>query len=269
MTTMKRAALLGLPGLILLTGCSLPAGLGPSPTPTPTATATPTATPTATLTPTPTDTPSPTPSPTPTPTITPTPSDTPTPTETATPTETPTPSVTPTEPPLPITANGGVNCRYGPGTAYLYAWGLDEGDTAQLDGKNYAGTWLWVQPHDAVFHCWVIAEAVTINGDLSKVPAVNPPLLTNPKVAPPTGVQASRSGSKVTISWNPASPAIGLGYLIEARICSGGYLFDVAFSTTNTSYTLSDEKNCSRPSYGQVRVFNKLGYSSAVKVAWP
>jgi hypothetical protein len=82
-------------------------------------------------------------------------------------------------------------------------------------------------------------------------------------------VRANRNGSQVIVSWNAAPPAVDLGYLIEARVCSGGYLMDVVFSTTNTSYTLTDETSCSGDSYGQVRVFNKLGYSTAVKVAWP
>ncbi|MCH8339711.1 MAG: hypothetical protein IH858_12860, partial [Chloroflexi bacterium] len=96
-----------------------------------------------------------------------------------------------------------------------------------------------------------------------------PPLLTNPSVAPPKGVSASRSGSSVTISWSPAQPSVELGYLIEARICSGGFPLDVAITTTSTSYTLSDATSCSAESYGQVRVQNKLGYSTAVKVSWP
>jgi hypothetical protein len=62
---------------------------------------------------------------------------------------------------------------------------------------------------------------------------------------------------------------VGLGYLIEARICNGTYLLDVVYSTTNTSYTLSDKSGCSGDSYGQVRAFNKLGYGAPTKLAWP
>ncbi|MFQ5944364.1 MAG: hypothetical protein ACE5JF_12510, partial [Anaerolineales bacterium] len=85
----------------------------------------------------------------------------------------------------------------------------------------------------------------------------------------PTGVSANRSGSSVTISWSPAAPAVELGYLIEARICTGGYQFDVAYTTTNTSYTVTDESGCGADSYGKVRVQNKLGYSTAVNIPWP
>jgi hypothetical protein len=114
-------AILG-PPLILQPACL--AAL-PQPTPTqPPQTETPTPRPTGTVTatPTPTDTLTPTEAPTPSPS--PTASDTPTPEESPTPTETPTPE------PLTITADGSANCRCGPSQAYLYAWGLSQGDRA-------------------------------------------------------------------------------------------------------------------------------------------
>ena len=194
---------------------------------------------------------------------------TPTPSDTPTPTETPSPTATATLPPAEITADGNLNCRYGPDQAYLYAWGVDEGKTASLDGRNYNSAWLWVQPWDAVFHCWVIASAATANVELSTVPVVYPPLQTNSSTAPAKGVSANRSGSNVTISWSAAPPSVELGYLIEARICSSGFPFDVAFTTTSTSYVVNDETSCGPDSYGQVRVQNKLGYSTAVSIPWP
>lgn len=262
MATRSNSWLLGTLLALLIAGCSsvapateTPTATDVPPTETPTQTATATHTPTSTLTPSPTITP--------TATITPTPSFTPTLTQTATATE------TPTLPPPEITADGNLNCRYGPDSAYLYAWGVDEGRTATLDGRNYNSTWLWVQPWDATFHCWVTASAATANVELSTVPVVYPPLFTNSSIAPAKGVGASRSGSSVTISWSAAPPAVELGYLIEARICSGGFPIDVAVATTNTSYTLTDQTSCSADSYGQVRVQNKLGYSNAVSIPWP
>lgn len=250
--------------LLLVVGCSsaVPATEPPTATDEPSTEApTETATPSQTSTPTATETALPTI--TSTPSNTPTASHTPTLTETATPTETPTP-------PLPeITADVNLNCRYGPDANYLYAWGLDEGRTATLDGRTYNSSWLWVQPWDAVFHCWVTASGATANVDLSTVPVVYPPLLTNSSISPPTGVGANRSGSSVTISWSPAAPAVELAYLIEARVCSGGYPIDVVYTTTNTSLTLTDETSCDPDSYGQVRVQNKLGYSTAVSIHWP
>jgi len=247
---------------LFVAGCSsaaspteIPTATDLPPTDIRTETTTPTHIPTSTLTPSPTITN--------TATITPTASFTPTETETSTPTNTPTP------PPPEITADASLNCRYGPDSAYLYAWGVDEGKTATLDGRNYASTWFWVQPWDALFHCWVTASGATANVDLSTVPVVYPPLQTNPSVAPAKGVNANRSGSSVTISWSPAPASVQLAYLIEARICSGGFPVDVFFTTTSTSITLTDQTSCSADSYGQVRVQNKLGYSNAVSIPWP
>jgi hypothetical protein len=151
----------------------------------------------------------------------------------------------------------------------MYAWALSENDIANLDGRNYAATWLYVQPHDTNWHCWVAASTVSASVDIQSVDVVYPPLLTNPAVPAPSGVTATRSGGNVIISWNPAPPAVGLGYLIEARVCTGAYLLDVYHQTTNTSITLSDPSGCSGDSYGQVRVFYKTGYSSAVQISWP
>jgi hypothetical protein len=246
-----------------LTSCAV-AAAEPTATPVP-----PTATPTDTPTPPPTDTETPTQTPTATETLTPTPSLTPTASLTPTPSATETPSVTPTPEPLIATAKGSVNCRYGPSKAYLYAWGLSEGDPAEVKGKNANSTWLWVTPHDTTWTCWVSADGMELNGDMATVKTVYPQVLTNSSVPSPNGVHATRSGDTVTISWSAAPPSVGLGYLIEARICLGQYQWDVYYSTQNTSYTIKDPETCGAKSYGQLRVFNKLGYSTAEKIPWP
>jgi hypothetical protein len=221
--------------------------------------------------PTQTAEPSPSSSPTlePSPTSTASPSASPTTTETATPESSPTPSPSATPEAAIASAHGSINCRYGPDKQYLYAWGLSEGDTADVKGKNATGDWLWVTPHDTIWNCWITTSAVSLNVAIEDIAVIYPTLLTNPVVAPPTGVNAQRNGDKVTISWNPASPAVDLGYLIEARICLGAYPWDMVFSTVNTAYTITDPKTCATSSYGTLRVFNKLGYSTAVKIAWP
>lgn len=210
---------------------------------------------------------SPTIEPSATPTASPSPS--PTITETPTPEFSPTPSATATPEAAIATALGSINCRYGPDKQYLYAWGLSEGDIAEVKGKNATGAWLWVTPHDTIWNCWITASAVELNVEIDSIAVIYPTLLTHPEVAPPSGVHAQRNGDKVTISWNPAPPSVDLGYLIEARICLGAYVWDMVFSTTNTAYTITDPKSCSTASYGTLRVFNKLGYSTTVTIAWP
>ncbi|MCJ7625970.1 MAG: hypothetical protein MUO76_20955, partial [Anaerolineaceae bacterium] len=102
-----------------------------------------------------------------------------------------------------------------------------------------------------------------------KIPYLMANVPTNPSVSAPTNVNASRNGNNVTITWSPAPPALELGYLIEARVCLDGYLYDVANNTTATSYTLRDDSGCSSKSYGTLRVYNKLGYSTGVTIPWP
>ncbi len=220
-----------------------------APTETPSATSTPTATATATET------------------SSPTPSTTPTPSETPTPSVTPTETITPTPLPPMVRADVNANCRLGPGEVYLYTFGLDEGDTAALDGWNYDRSWLWIQPEGLAYHCWVSAPLVTIEGDESQVGAVYPPLPTNSGVASPGSPNASRNGSTVNLSWSAAASVEG--YLIEARVCSNGFLIDIAVTTTGTSYSLNDATSCSGDSYGRVYAFNKLGYSPPAIFAWP
>lgn len=208
-------------------------------------------------------------------TITPSPTSTASATFTATPSETqtttPTSTLTVTSTPLHPTAisKATSNCRYGPDSAYLYLFGLVPGGTAEVLGRNYAGNWLWLQPTDTQLLCWVAASSVSLTVDIQSIPVEYPPLPTNPSVAPLKGVHAMRSGNIVTVTWNAAAPAVQLGYLIEASICSKGNLIGVVATTTGLSYNLTDEKTCAQPSSGQVRVQNKLGYSTAVKISWP
>lgn len=270
---MKRSIVLFLP--VFLLACNLPvSGSAPqltetnTPTPSPNITSSPTTTPiTATTTPTPTETPTPTNTSSPTPS--PTPTDNPTPTLSPTPTETATVTPTPTEEPFTVLAPTNVNCRWGPGTIYLEAGYLAEGQTALVDGRNYDSTWLWVKRENIAAHCWVSSAAVTVNGDPSTLPMgpSGPPV--NPSVPSPTNVQASRSTNTVTITWSPAPSALGLHYLIRAKVCTGQWVVEFANTTNNTSFTLQDEQTCSGESSGKVYVVNKLGYSTPVPVPWP
>jgi len=91
-----------------------------TPTPSPTATFTPTA-----LT---------------TPTLTSTATQTATPSFTLTQTPSPSPTLTPTSQYPPVTVKMQANCRYGPGVAYLYRWGLYPGDKADVRGRNWSAT---------------------------------------------------------------------------------------------------------------------------------
>jgi hypothetical protein len=221
----------------------------------------------------PTFTPSMTSMPSDTTTFTPTSTDTatftPLPSDTSTPTAVSTQTGTPTQQNPMAVSKANSNCLFGPNRAYLYMYALTPGASAAVIGRNYDGGWLWVQPTGTKLYCWVAASLVTLSVNIMSIPVENPPLPTNPSVSPPTGVHATRSGSSVTISWNAAAPALQLAYLIEASICSKGNLLSVVVTTTNLSETLTDEKTCKLSSSGQLRVQNKLGYSTAVNISWP
>lgn len=228
-----------------------------------TATPTPTATPTATLTPTPTSTP----------TITLTPTVTLTPTATLTPTITPTPTPTPT--PTYDFPDGTVrmqaNCRYGPGTAYLFSAGLYPGDHVEIHNRNYSGTWLWVRPDTVPRHCWVAASVLDIQGDVFSVSVYFPALPHSTLYGPVQRVQAVRQGDQVIVSWEPVwmTEDDFRGYLIEATVCQGGSLIWMAVQTDGSSYEFTDQQGCSGASSGLLYAVEKHGYTDPVQIPWP
>ncbi|MEK6222507.1 MAG: hypothetical protein N2D54_09710 [Chloroflexota bacterium] len=256
-----RQGILGIAFVITLSSCNLPAGEENSPPQddAPADTAIPENT--ATLSPTATDTPEP--SATFTETLTPT--ITLTPTETLT----PTPSTTPTPEALTANPNGNAHCRWGPGTAYLSSYGVTDEMTLLVAGRDYSAVWLWVQPPDIAWKCWVAASTVTVNGDPKSAPYTIHFLPVNGSVPAVSNVKAARNKPNVKITWNAAPAALEQHYLVEATHCQDGLLISFAYTTTNTVLVLQDNKNCGGQSYAEVRNVNKLGYSEAVSVKWP
>ena len=219
----------------------------------------PTKTQTATLTSTPT--------PTVTSTITRTPTQTPTPTQSLTPTITPTPTFTfPT-----VTVLMQANCRYGPGKAYLYAWGMYTGDTGTVWGRNDSGTWLWIQPDIIKYQCWIAASVVEIHGDIFTLRVAPVRLPQSTLYGPPQDVSAARDGDSVTVSWQPVAMTEddNRGYMIEANLCQNGNLVWLAVATMDTTYTFTDETTCSEASNGLLYTVEKHGYTDPVPIPWP
>ena len=163
------------------------------------------------------------------------------------------------------------NCRYGPGTAYLYSHGLYEGDHALVHGRNYSGSWLWIQPDNLERHCWVSASVVEVTGDLKTVPFVQSRLPRAALYNPPERVGAVRKGDKVIVSWEPVwmTEDDYRGYLIEATVCQSGRLVSVAVHTDKTSYQLTDESGCSGESGGLLYAVEKHGYTDPLTIPWP
>ena len=275
---MTRGLLIALPigGLALIVGFA--AGLAVPGNPLAAATATPaatsTASPSATATATPTRTPTATASPTPT--VTPSPSDTPTPA--GPPTETPRPSRTPSITPTPTfdPPEGRVlqqaNCRYGPGAAYLYEWGLYPANHVDILATNQLGDWLYIHPWYFLGDCWVRADLIeVIRGDTSQLRAFYGILPFSELYKPPRVVSAVRNGDEVTISWSSVwmTEEDYVGYLIEAWLCVDGQLIFTPIAVDGLAYTVHDEAGCLQPSSARVYTAEMHGYTEWRRVQWP
>jgi hypothetical protein len=215
---------------------------------------------------------------TPTPpwTNTPVPSRTPSPT-TALPSATPTISLTPTITPSPtfafpwVTAIMQANCRYGPGTAYLYAHGMYPGDGGAVWGRNSTGTWLWIQPDNIHYQCWISTSVVEVQGDIFSVYVAQVRLPYSYFYYPPEDVQAARAGDEVTVTWSrvPMTVDDARGYLLEVTVCLDGSLMWKAVHTDDTFFTFTDEAGCDGDSGGLLYTVDKHGYSDPVEIPWP
>jgi hypothetical protein len=243
------------------------------PTATPTLTVTPsrTATEEATSTPSQTNTATVSPTRTPTPTNSATSSPIYTPTITYTASITPTITTTPTFdfPDAEVLVQA--NCRYGPGAAYLYEWGLYPGDPVEILGRNDLGTWVYVKPRFYMDRCWVKTELLEVDGDVYSVSPYYSRLPFSELYKPPTNARATRNGDEVWVAWDPVwmTEDDYRGYLIEAWLCQDGQLLFTPVSIDGTSVFLQDEAGCTLPSSARLYTAEKHGYTQWVAVPWP
>jgi len=238
------------------------------PTPAPTPTITLTATASSTMTVTLTMTPSSTPSATATLAATETPTPDYTATITLTPSKTPTPTATPE-------IRGRVleqaNCRYGPGAAYLYEWGLYPANRVTVLGRNQDGSWVYVDPWTYVDYCWVKTSLLELTGDVLSVPQVWTLLPYTEFYHPPTNVSATRVGDEVTVWWDDVWMSLDddRGFLIEAWVCQDGQLIFTAINPWEPPAVLIDQAGCMQPSSGRIYTAEKHGYTEWILIRWP
>jgi len=163
------------------------------------------------------------------------------------------------------------NCRYGPGTAYLYSHGLYEGDAGEVHGRNYSGTWLWIQPFNLERHCWAAASVLDVTVDISQVNVVQTRLPKSTLYGPPEEVLAVRNGDVVLVRWSSVwmTDDDYRGYLIEASVCRSGTLIPIAVHIDGTSVEITDEQTCDRGSSGILYTVEKHGYTAPVDIPWP
>ncbi len=260
---MKKALLASMILILAVLACAVPVEPAYMPP-----TATPTASPVATSLPTASETPSPLPS------ATPTLTSTPAPTETDTPTLIPTYTILRGE----INADH-VSCRYGPGAAYLYKYGLLGGSNLNVLGRvqNNDALWIEVQAIGGNNPCWMNAKYMNVKGDMTSVQPVDPAqvvLPQSPYYGPLTGVAAARKGNQVTVSWDrlvlrAGDDSLQFPYLVEAWVCVGGQIVFTPVGSYALQTNITDEAGCSTPSHARVYGVEKHGYTKWVEIPWP
>jgi hypothetical protein len=206
----------------------------------------------------------------------------------APPTDTPIPTATEIVTPEPVASLKGVvdadqlACRYGPGGVYLYQYGLIKGNPLDVVGRAETadGTWLLVN-YGGDRPCWVNAKYVQLQGEVGSLGQVYPEkapliLFSHPKFPPVSDVEATRSGSQVSIIWEGYELALGdresadsPRYLVEAWTCQGGQIVFTSYGAFEESALITDEAGCSEPSHGQVFIAHKDGYIGPVAIPWP
>jgi hypothetical protein len=206
------------------------------------------------------------------PTTTPTRTSTSSPTQTQS--DTATPSITPTYAILRGTVLEQANCRYGPGAAYLYKYGLYPGYNLEIIGRNEEGTWVVIRAIGGTNPCWVKASLMDIHGDVMSLAPASLPLPQSPYYGPLTGVSAVRDGSMVIISWNSLQLRAGddslqYPYLVEAWLCQDGQVSFFPIGSWDTILTVQDDPGCDEASHARVYGVEKHGYTAWVNVPWP
>jgi len=247
--------------IFLLAACTLPSA---APTDTPVLAATTAAPSTAR----PTDTPAPTLAP---------------PTETLTSTPIPptsTPTTVPSVESLDATVTADLlSCRYGPGSEYLYLYGLKKGANIQLIGRTDGNNWVMVKGKNL---CWLNTKFIEIKGDPQTLKVTYPDgykLPVSPYYSPTTVLSAVRDANnknKVTVKWADITLRAGdeedanmFIYIVEVWRCEGGKMIFDPLASNYPEVTFVDEAGCSVPSHGRVFFQEKHGFAGPAEIPWP
>ena len=135
------------------------------------------------------------------------PTNTPLPTQTLPPTNTPPATLTST-PTIPVAfpRDVNVNCRLGPGTAWVPLSALLVGQSSQITGKTGDGAW-WniVDPQNSSRRCWVSASVVNTAGNIASIPIAEAP---------------QASVTRVTVDVDPKTISVGgcIGPILPSEI---------------------------------------------------
>jgi hypothetical protein len=198
-----------------------------------------------------------------------------------TPTITRTPTITNTPEPPIVSVLVHAACNYGPGSAYLYKYGLLEDTRFYVLGRNWDNTWLWVNSFYLWNPCWVRADQVHFDtGGLEDVPEAYSEL---PYAAnlyrPPRDISASRVGNEVTVFWSAVwmTEDDYRGYLIEAWVCQNrqevflpiAHVPPLDANIGTLAVKIVDEPGCLASSSARIYTVEKHGYTGFKVIPWP
>ena len=169
-----------------------------------------------------------------------------------------------------------VACKYGPGPMYLYKYALYGGSNLEVIGRIETNIYLLVQAIGGDNPCWINADYMELNGELTALEPVDPHIIMawSPYYGPLTGVAGIRDGNTVTVSWNgiqlrPGDDSEQTPYVLEAWVCVERELVFTPVGTYMNAANIIDEPGCPEPSYGRVMAAEKHGYTPWVAVPWP
>lgn len=181
--------------------------------------------------------------------------------------------------PLDINILQHSDCMYGPGAIYLYKYSVFSDIPMEAIGRNWDGSWLYIQEVNGWNPCWIQSTFVKIaSGDINQLPIVYSKLPYSNQYNSPDA-SAHRDGSKVTISWKADWMSLDdyRGYLVEAWLCKGGvqvfdpisYVPPLASNVGTLSITVTDDPGCPLPSSARIYSAQKQGYSNWSNIPWP
>lgn len=172
-----------------------------------------------------------------------------------------------------------LSCRYGPGSEYLYLYGLKKGANIQLIGRTDGNNWVMVKGKSL---CWVNTKFLETKGDPQTLKVMYPAeykLPVSPYYSAPTVLSAVRdpnNSSKVTVKWTEVALRAGdeedadmFIYIIEVWRCEGGKTIFDPLAYNYPEVTFVDEDGCDIPSHGRVFFQEKHGFAGPAEIPWP
>ena len=181
--------------------------------------------------------------------------------------------------PLEVTILKHSDCMYGPGSVYLYKYSVFTDNPMEAIGRNWNGSWIYIQSIAGWNPCWIQADFVKrSSGNVNELPIASSKLPYSNQYNSPDA-SAHRDGNEVTISWKADWMSLDdyRGYLIEAWLCQAGeqvfdpigYVPPLASNVGSLSIIVLDEPGCNLPSSARIYSAQKQGYSVGSYVPWP